>query len=717
MSLPTASEEQLDIIECVKNGLNVQVEAVAGSGKTTCMLHISRVSGSKHILILTYNARLKDETRAKIGMLGLTNVEAHSYHAFCVKYYSPACFTDKGILDVLQRDTPPSRDFWFDLIMVDEVQDMTPTYFKLLKKIIRDSRYGAEVDGVYVDNSELEYSPVGSEPTENVFSDEPDDVLQGTSRSAMVTHKNPKIQICLFGDTLQNIYAFKEADDRYLTLGDKIVRDGVRDDWIKMPLSQSFRITSEMAMFINVAVLGYNKITALKSGSPVKYVICNSMANGPFNEIRTLLRGGYKCGDIFIISASIRSKNKYNPVKVLENKLVKCGYQCYVPISDDELLKPDVISNKIVFSSIHQTKGLERKIVLFLTADISYFEFYQRDADRRVCPNTLYVAWTRASEKLIIIHGMNKNFLPFMNVDAIREVCDFRDDGLASEFVASTNPFNNFTATELTRHLTTEFIETIMGLIEYKTVAEPRANPIKMTSIISTGKGRETVYEINGTCIPTIYEYHIKRDSTVFNYVLSRVGQLPAEDRARIEPILSKYRLDRAHRGSGARQHKLTIPEFLYVCNAYHALESGLLFKLRQIQTYGWLDMASVSAAVDVISKYITRETDFEREYERSIVVDGVTKRVRGRIDAIGDGIVWEFKCVEKIKPEHIIQLVIYVWLQNNRKVRYRLLNALDGNVFEITNRAYDDVVGMLIAEKTKDNNRCTVAEFIAKNV
>ena len=41
----------------------------------------------KKILLLTYNAKLKIETREKIKSYNIKNMEAHSYHSFCVKYY------------------------------------------------------------------------------------------------------------------------------------------------------------------------------------------------------------------------------------------------------------------------------------------------------------------------------------------------------------------------------------------------------------------------------------------------------------------------------------------------------------------------------------------------------------------------------------------------------------------------------------------------------
>lgn len=78
--IPTPSEEQRRIVEKLNQGYNVAVNSVAGSGKTTTSLHVAR--GGQRTLLLTYNARLKDETRVKAKAAGLVNMEVHSFHAF-----------------------------------------------------------------------------------------------------------------------------------------------------------------------------------------------------------------------------------------------------------------------------------------------------------------------------------------------------------------------------------------------------------------------------------------------------------------------------------------------------------------------------------------------------------------------------------------------------------------------------------------------------------
>ena len=106
MELPIYSDEQYNVIKNLENN-NTVVNSVAGSGKTTCNLHIAKYFNHKNILLLTYNAKLKIETRDKVKKLGLTNIIVQNYHSFCVKYYDNKCFTDSKIIALLKNNKKP----------------------------------------------------------------------------------------------------------------------------------------------------------------------------------------------------------------------------------------------------------------------------------------------------------------------------------------------------------------------------------------------------------------------------------------------------------------------------------------------------------------------------------------------------------------------------------------------------------------------------------
>ena len=200
----TPSTEQSEIITGCQTH-NLIVDSVAGSGKTTTNMFIARTYPEQNILLLTYNAKLKLETREKAKEWGLSNIEIHSYHSFCVKYYSKTAFTDAGITKFLkQKSTDSSKTAIqtltkkYDIIVIDEAQDMSNTYFALVCRIWYDNRR---------DN------------------------------------QNPACKLIICGDVNQCIFRFNGADSRYISLADLVYaefRAGV--PWKTLRLATSFQM-------------------------------------------------------------------------------------------------------------------------------------------------------------------------------------------------------------------------------------------------------------------------------------------------------------------------------------------------------------------------------------------------------------------------------------------------------------------------------------------
>ena len=128
------TEEQKEIVESLSHS-NVIVNAVAGSGKTTTILFLAKAYPEKEIMLITYNAKLRLETRKRCAEMELTNIEVHTYHSFCRKFYHNHCKTDTEIRETLTKNKKALYDFLFDILVLDEVQDMTLLYYRFVKKI------------------------------------------------------------------------------------------------------------------------------------------------------------------------------------------------------------------------------------------------------------------------------------------------------------------------------------------------------------------------------------------------------------------------------------------------------------------------------------------------------------------------------------------------------------------------------------------------------
>jgi superfamily I DNA/RNA helicase len=101
------SQEQRAVLDCIRAGHNVVVDACAGSGKSTTILSIAKELTGKKILQFTYNSMLRHEVKEKVKDLGLHNLQVHTYHSFAVNYYSDLGHTDTGIRHILRENIAP----------------------------------------------------------------------------------------------------------------------------------------------------------------------------------------------------------------------------------------------------------------------------------------------------------------------------------------------------------------------------------------------------------------------------------------------------------------------------------------------------------------------------------------------------------------------------------------------------------------------------------
>ena len=376
------STEQIEVIKNLKN-YNVCCDSVAGSGKTTTILGIAKVFKNDNICVITYNAKLKEETRIKVEALELHNVEVNSYHSFCNNHYLIGCDTDIKINKVINDDLPLRKETNYTLLIIDEIQDITPLYYDLVCKLVADN--------------------------------------------------NKILKVCIFGDTHQSIFTYNGADERFIEFADILFRFNTLK-WKKVSLSTSYRTTKPIAEFLNKCILNEDKIKSVRDSSfKPRYVICDPYMYNSFNkscsddmtcfnEVKMYLDLGYKPGDIFIIAPSVKINS---PIRPLIDKLCNEGIKSHINI--DNKISKDA-ENKIVFITYHKAKGLERKVCIVYGVDNSYFDTFGTDEIDSVCPNAIYVALTRSVERLSIIKNKHKKIINFINPSVLVKYCDIIND-------------------------------------------------------------------------------------------------------------------------------------------------------------------------------------------------------------------------------------------------------------------------------------------------
>lgn len=621
MILPEPSEEQLDIIHSIENN-NLIVDSVAGSGKTTLNLHIARELETLEILLLTYNARLKEETRCKATQLGISNLEIHSYHSFAVKYLNPDAFTDEVLKRTLENGYSLKTLPYYDLIIIDEAQDLTPLYYKLV---------------------------------------------------ALLYHKNPLhaekgTRLCVVGDKYQSIYAFQNADPRMITLAN------YHFNWNHLPwqfakLSTSFRVSIEVSNFLNYCCLQYKRLTGSKTtGARPRYVICDSFCDNlaigknknstVYREFERYLNLGYKPENFFVLAPSIRSAA--SPVRQLANRLTKAGVPVFVPFSDEEKIDEKVINGKVVFSSFHQVKGLERAVVLVFNFDESYFKFYGQDLDPTKCPNEIYVALTRSLEHLSIFHHYQNDYLPFLAKEMIPHYADIiASRPVKPNGVQRPRPIINTSVTDLIRHLPLDLITSVNNYFTIKKV-RPFREKIVIPCLVPTSTGFENVSDINGTAIPAYFEYLTKKSMSIYQEESFKQISISRRDGCQLDgPMdLSGIKIDPQN------GKPLTVKKLLKIANHWNSFTSGYHFKLNQITEYNWLTRDQLKLCKErLVSLDISKDAKYEYKVQLSGQAELHNRQLVGFIDLVDNHYIYEFKCVEKLQTDHYLQLAVYMYL------------------------------------------------------
>jgi hypothetical protein len=682
--LDNVSEEQLHICNSVQQGNNVIVDACAGSGKSTTVLSTCRLMPQTNFLILTFNRALRMETREKVNHLHIKNADVHTYHSLAVHYYNPNAHTDNQLMALINNNTPlakyPQRPY--DVIVIDEAQDMSRIYYDFIKKFTNDL--------------------------------------------------NHPYQILVLGDYRQCLYEFKGSDVRYLTRSEFLWKNNHLlknpDKWIYANLHTTYRLTNQMAQFVNNVLLGEDKLIACRDGPPVKYFVSTffQIADEVFGFINRIVKteksGNYD--DFFILAPSIK---KSHLIKKIENKLVANGVPCHIPLIEDSEMDERVIENKVVFCTFHSSKGRQRKYVIVLNFDNTYFDYNATNKPRNICPNTIYVASTRATYQMYIYEQIRYNkddtpqrtiysfdFLKMSHeemqkqpyIELIQNAPDDTPIYVApppSE-IEQQQPKAHYTSpTDLTKFLSYKVIEQIFPIIDTIWYLEHKeTEEIYIPNIIQTPTGYEDVCDLNGIVIPLIYydSFYNSNAQVLRTQLENHLKQKSAD------PFIKRNIINTPPFCAGSN-------DYLYLANIIQTIKDKLHFRLKQINNngYNWLTQDIIDPCLQRLQFFIPPgKSGFS--VEESIITtneehtnidklltsyfpDTVKFRFTAVVDIVTDDTIWELKCTNDITFEHKIQVVVYAWLwrltasdmttnKNKENMMFRILNIKTGEVWRL---------------------------------
>eukprot|EP00798_Chlamydomonas_sp_ICE-L_P023904 gene23904-9471_t len=597
------------------------------------------------------------------------------------KYYCP-CRDDIQMKEMLHLNLPVKTSFGFDVVVVDEAQDMSPQLCKLTHKV------------VLVDN-------------------------QVTKEA----------QLLVIGDKRQCIY--RGADERHLVLASDVFKS--QHEWVELDLLTSYRVTGNAASFINEVCLGgfqKNKMRSVKAaGLPVVYhrgcafKIAKSLAA---QLIHAMKYEGLKPQDIFVLTPSLRAgKGRLNPIQTLENLLVDAGYACYASTSDEEALSDNVIAGKVVFSTIHLSKGLERPCVVCFSFSAEWYTFYGRDENKKVCPNVLYVAITRATQWLHLVAEKDaEGHLPFLDLSSLSKLKErFPEPAVtvidhdAKLFPATYDQGGartKYSVTELTRHLAEESLEEAFKCLQSKKLQEPVDLIPVPNTIRGVGELTESISDINGLGLPHIYEYRSSGECTL-------LADLPPPNPGakEWETVSAQKLRDQGKKlqeavKSGKLSNSEVTASILELAAIVGTIQSNFVSRAIQVKNWDYIPESSVNTCMKVIGRLLHgMSVEYEKELEYAEYTNGTKYTIMGRADALTKHEIYEFKCVDDLRKEHFIQTAVYAWLWMNAEEdgerrygsrKFRLLNIRTGELWEIEPDGIEDCCAVVLWAKIDQN-------------
>ena len=695
-----SSEEQQDIINHLLLGNNVIVDACAGSGKSTTILSAAQQLSNLEFIQVTYNSSLRTEIKEKIEVLKLNNIKVHTFHSLAVRYYLPTAYTDTGIRQILYNNIEPNEIIQkYQILVIDESQDMTFLYYQFIIKFTKD---------------------MGS-----------------------------PFLLLVLGDYMQGLYEFKGSDIRFLTKAVEIWNNHPflkSNKFENCNLKMSYRITQPIADYINTSMLGEYRLLACKNGCKVTYISrCKTDTEKiVVNQVLTLLNtpgSDVKPSDIFILGASVKGSTSL--IRGMENVLVENNIPCYVPMMETDKMDDRIIEGKVVFTTFHCVKGRQRKYVFVIGFDNSYMSFYGRDLPQKLCPNTLYVACTRATHGLFLMEGANYmddrplDFLRMGHHDMVKsDFVDFKGIPKTRFYKRTDELFisgekkqkRRFTTpTELIKFVPESVLVEISPILDRIFVKSDEfvLNNIELEPVISTKRGLyEDVSDLNGIAIPSIYYDMINRYKITDNDI-----DLNSESSILLEMINSSM-IDTKHNHPYLKKVFEQLPkkcettaDYLYLSNVYLAVQEKLYSKLRQIENneYNWLSDDIIEQCKDRMNKVlgneenktsevtIIKQSDDDAHYKIDALLDGKFEdddtlyRFTARIDLITDISIWELKCTSDISLDHYLQVVIYAWLWKMTmglemgSRMFKIFNIKTGDIM-ILNSSEEDLDTIIIA-------------------
>lgn len=325
---------------------NLVCNASPGSGKTTLSIKCIESFDPKKCVIVTYNRALCESTGSRCS-----EAQTYTYHSLLGMVSNQVIPDDQAFDKCFKelRGKKPAIKHDVDLLVIDEAQDARHMFIQFV---------------IFFCNH-------------------------------LITNTED-LKILVVGDEHQSLYDFfpiNGSDHRYLTLANRVMSNVNHRPWRTLCLPTSYRLTTSISNFVNT--ISGRSIESTKVGPPVILVICDLYLDA--GDVILGYMPTDNC-DTMVLSQSL---NQNSPAKGVVEVLVRNGIPVHVARSG-VLKRPSMANeetmtcrNRVRFKTYCSSKGLQAHSV-FVVNNLPLF------AD--ALGNQLYVALTRASHQLVVLH-------------------------------------------------------------------------------------------------------------------------------------------------------------------------------------------------------------------------------------------------------------------------------------------------------------------------
>lgn len=719
--LPPSAEQQVAIDTLLYSDSNLIIDACAGSGKTTTILHLAKAAPEVSFLVLVYNRRLMIETEERVHALGLSNLTVLNYHTLGARYYTPECATDQGLKRVCEDDMPVINGMElpdFSVLVMDEQQDMTPILKRFVDKLLRD---------------------------------------KGLGRNSS-TDQN--LRVVVLGDKRQEVYGFNNADSRFLTMAARPEVFGYinNNGWVSADQTTSNRVTQQNVDFINQQMLKKPLGTAMRAVRnkdahgfaypKPRYVICDPYEDLLDEVLRLITLKNVLPTEVIILAPSVRG---LSPAVYLANALALRGVPVFRSDSDVSDIAPEVAQGKVLICTYHQAKGIERRASIVLGFDQGYHTWYDKVVEPPVATsNPQYVAATRALEHLVLIHDCQSPPLPFVDLETVEQSCDLAVlRPLQIEEPKPRRGVPAFSVTALCRNLSETLITACLERLQVRLLAAPAfgIQPLPPTEVEDRFGLLEGVSNVTGTAVPAIFQWRQRKQLAILAGPL-KLLEPPKRRSKRPNPLrnLPKAFYTKLESIADARNELLlSTDDILFLSNLEMAAKDKDITKLLAIPLdgYTWLteahckDIHYTLKNLPEQAKVSARGIHFESvkyrkfstithgggptnpEKKEGVIVTGAMDICRPRG---ANKTVWEVKNSESLQPEHLLQVALYMLLLGDSASGF-LVSSRTGQVVQVIAGAPGsllEILQLLVdaksgGEQTKLLNTFSDEEFLAE--